>query len=309
MDAVTKARSTLAALRQGDTTLTMAALGIARAFNEIAQGERPLSIQSGGDMTPGVDLVLHPASLTRPSLIVEFPLPYAEDERATRLALSSAGWDGLDEFEAFRELGRPLYGLPHVGKVHEGRPVVLAHTKGALAIALSIAEGCNGQVHVIGGYPTLARRAGDVVWWPALPTTALALIGRSTHVVGCGRVDPLVLDAVRLDIPVSSEGDLRKLLPGLVVGSVLGSNEMLSAIATVARQVRLGRPPPTLLTARWLKHGRALTRAGRTEPKLKPQWELVQRRYAKFRREPERYFRDSRYPAVRQVAKWWFAKK
>jgi hypothetical protein len=119
---------------------------------------------------------------------------------------------------------------------------------------------------------------------------------------------PLGLDAERAGVAVHWAEPPGDRLAGLVVPSLLQSDELWRAAAANVISVRTGGAPSPLLSPTWLRKGRVLSRSQPKEAALASRWEIALRRYGKFRREPDRYFADSRHAPVRAFGKWWFGR-
>lgn len=271
----------------------------------VAALEPKLDLQVGMGPESG-DLCLLPASLVRPTLVVSFPSPFSDNRAARELALSSLAWEGSDELEPWRMLSAPLARVPRLGKADERRPWVLTHGAAGLACAGEVAAELGGQVHALGVGPVAWARHRDVVVWPLRPGVAFALLGRAVRVVAGGDYDPLLLDAWRVGVPTTGPCRLEPLLPWLVPPSLLGHAPFWAELASSLPATLGGQPAPALFTPRWVETGRRLSRAGSPTDKVGSKWRLASRRYAKLRREPDRFFADSRYRPLRAVGRWWF---
>lgn len=279
----------------------------ARALRQLEQALRRQAGTAGVMGTreaDGADVLVRPGSLARATLLLEFARPFESAEAS--LGLTPLAWEGVDSFEPWLELSRPLLGLPRLGTPNPRRPWVLTHTPRALDAALAEAKQLDAQVHVLGGNPLALARARDVVYWPALPAVVLALLGRVERVVGATVLDPLVLDARRAGVPTNFDATSVDASAGTVSPSLFDDERFWRHVAASLAKVRDGEPPAPLFTRHWLREGRRATRTAPATTRSGSSWELVLRRYAKFRREPERYFADSRHGFARAFGKWWF---
>jgi hypothetical protein len=254
----------------------------------------------------GADITLIPASLVRPTVVVRFDVPFVDDDVVTERALSPLAWEGNLDREIWRELSSPLVNVPHLGRAHDRRPWVVTHGLEALPSAMCVARDMDAQVHVIGLGPLDWSSHRDVVAWPCIPSVVFGLLGRAVHVVGGGPGDPLLLDAWRLGLPTTGDSDLLPWLGGSVPPGLLGHVPLWNEVARTFAQVRDGHPAPALFTPHWIEEGRRLARAGSAVDKAGSPLRLALRRYAKLRREPERFLADSRYRALRGLGRWWF---
>lgn len=289
-----------------ESPLEVARARLERAFREAAPGEPAPRIVVDTDADELGEVRLSRASLARDCILVGYQAPFASNRDARVLACSFLAWDGPDACEPWRELARPIADLPRIGRIDEERPWFLAFTTRALDRARHLARDEGGQLHVLLERPSDARLARDVVYWPAWRPVVFALLGRAAAVVPSDRSCPFGLDAERAGVPVHWQTPPGDELAGLVVPSLLASDELWRAAATNIVTVRAGGTPTPLSSAAWIQKGRMLSRAEPGPAPLSTHWELVQRRYAKFRREPERYFADSRHALVRAFGRAWY---
>lgn len=279
-----------------------------QAFLEVAPGQPAPNVAFRPREKDDAEVVLRPGSFVRDTLLVEYRAPFAANERAQAIALSALAWEGLERCEPFRELARPLADLPRLGRADPRKPWVISHGTEALLQALEYARERGAQTHVLTNGPRGMLRARDVVYWPAWRTVAFALLGRAAACVASGPMCPLGLDAERAGVPVEWLERPGTELAGIVVPSLLRSGELWRLAAENVVRVRAGGAPSPLITPGLLRKGRVLARAVPQEGALPSDWQIALRRYAKFRREPERFFRDSRYAALRAAGKWWFGR-
>jgi hypothetical protein len=208
-------------------------------------------------------------------------------------------------------LSRPLRDLPRLGQPEPRKPWFVTLTTSALEQAVQRAREQNGQVHVLVDQPLRTTWLRGAVYWPASKRTAFAVLGRAFAVVPSGPLCPLALDAERVGTPVLWDERFcheraSTALCGLVVQGLLPSDELWVAVANNVLAVRDGAAPRPLLDATWIDKARASASAQPRAAALASDWDIALRRYAKFRREPDRYFADSRFAAVRVAGKWWF---
>jgi hypothetical protein len=282
-----------------------AAVELAYAWRDAGGGVvRPLV---PGLSTPGPTVRLSLGSLVRPSVVVRFDVAYREAAAAEQLALSIAAWDSLDGLEGWRAMSAPLDNVPHVGRPHWSEPW-------AITASGSHNRTHDGhQLHVLGGWRPPDR--GNV-WWPGLPGVVAAVLGRAAYVLGSA--GPLAYDAaragvdVRPDSPSQPSGAALRFenaaLAGLVPPSLLGEPTLWQHVAETARAVHdSGEAPLPLMTPAWVATGRDRIREHRAA--APSSWERLRRRQDKFRRDPERFFADSRFKALRAAGKLFFARR
>jgi len=243
-------------------------------------------VRIGVGASPRVRIGL--GSLIRPSAVIAFERPFVGEEaaKAGRLALTVAAWDALDEHEAWRDLAAPLPS-PRLGTPSDDRP---------WAVALAARPTQPGhQLHLLGGVPA---PKGDAVWWPRTARIAAAVLGRAECVLGEG--DPLVFDAIRAGIPVRTATGQKtsfNVLAGLVPPALTTDPALWQHVATMAREVHADRGPTPLMTPHWVGRARERMRARQAAPA--DGWERLRRRHDKLRRDPKRFFADSRHAALR----------
>lgn len=266
-----------------------AAWELARAWRDV--GGRRARLGGPGD---GPHVWLGLGSLVRPSAVVRFEVPFAEDAaaRADQLALTIAAWDSLGGPETWRVLSAPLSNGPRVGQPRSDRPWVLA-----MGGERYPRPAAGEQLHVIGGAPG----QGDV-WWPAWSRLAAPLLGRAECVLG--RANALAYDAVRAGVVVRTDGgELDQLhldgaLAGLVPPSLTTDPDLWRHVAETARAVHTTRRAPApLMTPSWIARGRDRIRAHLASPPSP--WERMRRRRDKFFRDPKRFFADSKHASLR----------
>jgi hypothetical protein len=272
-----------------------AAWELARAWRE-GGGAVRLGIRGG----EGPRVRLRLGSLVRPSAVVHFERDFDADRAAAadQLALTIAAWDALGDADPWRDLSSPLPTTARYGEPSPDRPW-------ALSLAFRRVGG-EHQLHRIGGAP-LPRRAD--VWWPHVPRIVAAVLGRADCVLG--ESDPLVYDAVRAGVAVQSgDREIERLrldgaLAGLVPPTLTTDAELWRHVADTAREVhRGGRVPAPLMTPAWVARGRDLMRAYQEAPASK--WERLRRRHDKLRRDPRRFFADSRHRPLRALGEVLF---
>jgi hypothetical protein len=253
--------------------------------------------------TPNADqVVIGRASVIRRALFVRWAAPYSGDEaaRATELALSSAAWDGMDGYEPWRALSKPLPRAVHSGAPDLARDWVL--------IAPGIAAVPNSDViarlerHLL-EFPR-RRESGSVSWWPS-PRVAAYLLGRVVAVVA--PMGPLAFDALRAGVPVwdpdtlepSLAPSIDQRLAGLVPPSLIQSELFWRHIVEQTRAVAEGASPIPLCTPEWIALGRDFqdkrekSALGHTRRKLRKLW-----------RDPQRFLLDSRHRPLRTVGNY-----
>ncbi len=276
-----------------------AARALARAWRQAGGGRIRMARPDRHNSGPRIKLGL--GSLVRPSVVVQFDVPYQSEMAAAadRLALTTAAWDSLGDFEAWRALSAPLATIPRLGRPDWSRPWV-ATLGGGGRRAEQAAAGL-AQLQVIGGWrpPSLGA-----VWWPSWPGAVAAVLGRAAYVLG--ENDPFVYDAIRAGVPlgptqgsaVDTPPDLGGALAGLVPPSLLGEPRLWWHVAQTARAVHeTGRAPLPLMTPEWVRLGRDRIREQLAAPPSG--WERLQRRHDKLRRDPRRFFADSRFAPLR----------
>jgi hypothetical protein len=238
----------------------------------------------------------------RIAVLVRFSLPYSGERalQSARLALTPVAWEGMQGGEAWRALSLTLAGLPHRGKPDLSRPWAVTLGQGRQRAPV---VGADVQLHVMGG-PVLAVNGS--VRWPLEPKTVAAVLGRAAYVIGCR--NPLCYDAARLGVPVYAppgravrDPDRPELdLAGLVSAPLLGDGRFWAHVAEVAAWVCARREaPPPLLTSEWIALGRDNLRQRASIPP--PVWRKVQRKYNKYKRDPDRFYADSPYAFVRAL--------
>jgi hypothetical protein len=292
---------------------------------------------------PFVELSL--GSLMRPAVVVSFGMPFEGNEAraAAELALTTAGWDSLDATEPWRMLSASLQGMPRWGRADATRPWELVDAARSLPLGDEIRadarDGAALQLHVLGGWPDglAARRSSKdkagAVFWPRTSKVVGAVLGRAACVGD--NAGALAFDAQRAGIPVHHERaahllafdaqraqisgrdpcaahvldrtEMARLAPelaGLVPGTLLEEQELWQLVVEAARAVALrGEAPPALMTPAWISRGRE--RARRAASQRRSRIELLTRRYDKLRRDPRRFFADSKWRFVRLVGRWW----
>lgn len=266
---------------------TRAAYELSRAWREVGG-----SVRLGAGRGACVHIGL--GSLVRPSAVVRFEAPYADAAAADQLALTIAAWDSLDEREGWRALSAPLPSVPHYGQPSPHRP---------WAVSLRPRRGDEGerQLHVFGGVP-VPRRAD--VWWPRLSAVVAAVLGRADCVLG--ERDPLVYDAFRAGIEVRGEaGEIDRLeldgaLAGLVPPTLNADRRLWRHVAETAHEIHTrGTNPAPLMTPAWVALGRDRMREHLAAPPSP--FERLRRRHDKLRRDPKRFFADSKHAPLRAL--------
>jgi hypothetical protein len=274
---------------------------------ELASAERVPEIAFGDPDRRSAEVTLLRGSVARDVVLVRYRVPFAPNADAVVLARSPLAWEGLDLCEPWRELTRPLSDLPRLGRIDERRPWFVTFTARALGRARELAAQHDGQVHALLERPFGAAWSRDVVYWPAWRNVTFALLGRASAIVPSGPLCALGLDGERAGIFVhwpEAPGDV---LAGLVAPGLAHSDELWRAAAQNVLSVRAGHAPSPLISASWLRKGRALARSQPARgTALATKWELALRRYGKLRREPDRYFADSRYAHWRAFGRFWF---
>jgi hypothetical protein len=242
------------------------------------------------------------ASLIRPAIYIRWVNPFSgqDAERATAIALTSAAWDGPDEFEAWRVLSRPLprcacLGFPDFDRNWLLTTPDLASTELELPLKLQLQL----QLHVFG----LPRRRPptSVAWLPA-SRIAASLLGRATAVQA--PPGPLAFDALRASIPVVDPFTgapweaprLDNRLAGLVPPRLLADERLWRHVVDQTRDVARGSGAQPLCTSDWI----AIPCAGLDTQRTR--WERTQRKARKLWQQPARFLADSRHPALRRAA-------
>ena len=258
-----------------------------------------------GSHSPSVPLTVHIGlgSTLRPTLAVWWNTPFSglAAERASALALSTAAWEGADDFEPWRALTAPPPRVPRIGAPDAGRGWLLAPTLlTASIIPLELRE--RVQLHFLGG-KNLCWGKGDVVWWSS-PRLIASLLGRAEAVVA--PLGPLAFDALRAGVPLLCPSTLRAVdapaihqrLAGLVPPSLAGSSPLWHHVADQTRAVAAGATPAPLCTPEWVGNGRS-----RSHPHTAPSAIMarLQRKLRKLVREPDRFCAESRHAFVRKT--------
>jgi hypothetical protein len=267
-----------------------------------ARGGRVVRVTRPSQHNGGPRVAVRLASLMCPTVLVRFALPYAGEQalESARLALTPVAWEGIPGGEAWRAVSVSLAGLPHRGSLDLSRPWVVTlgqPRRRAPDVAPDV------QLHVMGG-PAVVFNGS--VRWPVTPKTVAAVLGRAAYVIGCR--NPLCYDAARLGLPVcvpsgcaARDPERPELdLAGLVTAPLLADGRFWSHVAETAARVCAQREaPPPLLTPEWIALGRDNLRQRASIPP--PVWRQVQRKYKKFKRDPDRFYADSPYAFVRAL--------
>lgn len=230
--------------------------------------------------------------------------PASEVRAATALAATDAAWDGLDDFEVWRALSVPLP-RAHLGQPDPTRPWVVLGP--GVRMTRQLAEAvrdrwAGAQIHAVddGGMNLL-----ELVRWPGHPHVVGALLGRATAVVA--RPTGLAFDALRLGLPVH--------LPQLDLPAYDASTDVRFAatvpgsVATcpaywswVSAQLSAGDAPGGWpIDAAWYREGRVHAELQRNRGSARLQ--RAMKRYAKLRRDPDRFLADSRFELLRTLGK------
>lgn len=251
---------------------------------------------------PDPDIRIAPASLVRPAVQVQLRATLADSDlgaRATALALSTAAWDGGDEFELWRVLGRPLSRTPPSGTPDTSRPWVVVPPDHAVDLATVINQHPalnNCQLHTYGR----AKSAAGPVCWPATPRAIWSLLGSASAVVA--PPGPLSYDAYRLGLPVLAPETPHPLRPPprfdaglacLASDSLLESAEFSDAVVECARNGTAA----AWCTPEWIR----LERGERRPQRL----DALKRKAHKLQRNPAQFFADSKNPFVSRIGRWF----
>lgn len=280
-----------------------AAAELARAWREIEGGLVTPTLAAVPNRGPVVRLGL--GSLVRPNVVVRYERPFAPEpaRAADVLALTIAAWDSLDGPEPWRLLSAPLGRVPHYGRPEWSRPWVVSTSTQAWSVA------AGQQLHVVGGLRPPGRSS---VWWPRWPRVVAAVLGRAAYVLG--GEGPLTYDAARAGVPVlTRRGRVENwrtagALAGLVPASLLDEPQLWRHVAETAREVHRSKcTPAPLMTPAWVGTGRDRIRSHLAKPTS--YWWRLRRRHDKLRRDPRRFFADSRHGILRELGELAFGRR
>lgn len=295
---------------RGRGSVNRAALAIGKAFSgaRLNRSQAELEFVDAAGASPVCTARLYRASHLRDAVSVLFDVAVAGDlVLSSELALSEAAWDGLDDWEAWQALHGPLTGRSWRGSADPARPWVLVSAEIYRALDrtnLALEDHC--QWHVIGDGRPRMRLGRGVVWWPDKPSVVAPLLGRATAVIG--HMDALAQDAWRAGVTVLSPANgmplsqprSHGLLANLVPATLIDDGDFWkSVLHNLENAHARGNPMPPLFDAAAVRRGRE--QAEQALRKSPTRWGLVRRRYTKLRRDPDKFFADSRNPVARQI--------